>query len=123
MEGKQKSLHFVEYDDLINNPEDTMRKIYDFLGEEYFQHDFSKIENIHRERDAEVYGMPDMHDVRESLGRRGIDPRDYLSEATLAKCKDAEFWRNINEGYDAQDFAPDEEEVKTTDEPASLIGA
>jgi len=123
MEGKQKSLHFVEYDDLINNPEETMKKIYGFLGEEYYQHDFSKIENIHRERDAEVYGMPDMHDVRESLGKRGIDPREILSENTLTKCKDAEFWRNINEGYDAENFTPDVEEVKTTDEPANLIGA
>lgn len=123
MEGKQKSLHFVEYDDLINNPVDTMRKIYEFLSEEYFEHDFSNIENIHRERDAEVYGMPDMHDVRQSLGRRGIDPREYLSEATLAKCKNAEFWRGIDqEGYDAEDFKPDDE-VKTTDEPANLIGA
>jgi hypothetical protein len=63
-----------------------------------------------------------MHEVRETLGRRGIDPREYLSEATLTKCQDAEFWRNVNQGYDAEDFVPDVEQVKVTDEPTNLIG-
>lgn len=97
MEGKQKSLHFIEYDDLMNNPEETMRKIYEFLGLEYFQHDFSKIENKHKENDAEVYGLNDMHDVREALGKTSPDPRDILSEKTLERCKGLEFWRNLED--------------------------
>lgn len=103
MEGKQKSLHFVEYDDLMNNPEDTMRKIYEFLGLEYFEHDFSKIENKHKELDAEVYGLNDMHDVREKLGNTAPDPREVLSEKTLERCQNLEFWRNL------EDFVPSED--------------
>lgn len=102
MEGKQKSLHFIEYDDLMNNPEDTMRKIYEFLGLEYYEHDFSKIENKHKELDAEVYGLSDMHDVRGSLSKTSADPRDILSEKTLERCVGLEFWRNLDE------FAQDE---------------
>jgi sulfotransferase len=123
MEGNLKSLHFIEYSDLMDKPEETMKKIYEFLGEEYFEHDFSKIENIHRERDAEVYGMADMHEVRESLGRRGINPDEILSEATLSKCVNAEFWRTLDDPIPTDEFEPDAEPPKSTDEPSSIIGA
>lgn len=122
MEGRQKSLHFIEYNDLLDKPEETMRAIYDFLGEPYFNHDFSKIENIHRERDAEVYGMADMHEVRSTLGRRGIDPKEILSEATLKRCENAEFWRSLNEEIPQEEFMPDTD-VQVTDEPSNVIGA
>lgn len=97
-EGKEKQVHIIEYDDLINEPESTMRKIYDFLGEEYYAHDFTKIENIHRENDQEVYGVADMHDVRPTLNKISSDPTQVLSENILNKCRGAEFWRT------AQDF-------------------
>ena len=114
MEGWQKSLLFVEYDELINNPEETMKKIYDFLGEEYFQHDFSNIENIHKEKDAEVYGLADMHDVRKELGKVSGDPKEILSEATLARCKGSEFWRTMDETFNPD--APEEMESEISEE-------
>lgn len=112
-EGKEKSIHIIEYDDLINNPEDTMRKIYDFLGQEYYAHDFTKIENIHRERDAEVYGLADMHEVRETLEKTSSKPEDVLSPGILEKCKGAEFWRSVSMvDLDAEE---DDTEIKYLD--------
>lgn len=99
VKGYQNNLHFVEYDDLINDPKATIEKLYDFLGEEYYEHDFSKIENIHKERDAEVYGFTDMHDVRSSIGKVSADPADVLPESILKQCQGTEFWREINEEY------------------------
>lgn len=99
MEGKRKQLHFIEYDDLINNPDETMRKVYEFLGEDYFQHDFSKIENIHKEKDAEVYGLSDMHDVRDKISKVSADPKEILPESIYENCKGTEFWRNLDEEY------------------------
>jgi sulfotransferase len=113
-QGKEKQVHLIEYNDLINNPEETMRKIYDFLGEEYFQHNFESIENIHRENDQLVYGLPDMHDVRSTLGKVSAKPEDVLSEATLEKCKNAEFWRSVNNLYEP--FPETAEETKYLDE-------
>lgn len=113
-EGREKQIHLIEYDDLINQPEETMRKIYDFLGEEYFKHNFESIENIHRENDQMVYGLPDMHDVRSTLSKVSAKPEEVLSEATLAKCVGAEFWRTVT-----RDFDPDvqtNEETKYLDE-------
>lgn len=113
MEGKQKLLHFIEYDDLMNNPEDTMRKIYEFLGLEHFEHDFSKIENLHKERDSEVYGLGDMHDVRETLGKVAPNPVEILSEKTLERCKDSEFWRNLEDFVQSEEST---EEIESSEE-------
>jgi sulfotransferase len=125
MEGKEKYLHFIEYDDLINSPEETMRKIYEFLGEEYFEHDFSKLENVHKENDTSVYGLPDMHDVRSELSKVSINPNEILPESILEKCKDTEFWRKL-EDYVEEDFQPNSNiNSNSTDEKQSgkLIGA
>jgi hypothetical protein len=109
MEGRGKQIHFIEYDDLMNNPNETMRKIYEFLDEEYFEHDFSNIKNIHKEHDAEVYGLADMHEVREILQKVSANPSEILPESTIKKCENAEFWRTMDEVYDdTQDLELDE---------------
>lgn len=119
MEGRQKQLHFVEYDDLVNNPEDTMKSVYEFLDEKYYAHDFSNIVNIHKEKDAEIYGLADMHDVRDTLEKTSIDPSEILSEAVLEQCRDSEFWRDVNTQYDfVNDILDNQEKQKET----NLIG-
>jgi sulfotransferase len=101
MEGKQKNLHFVEYEDLVTNTEATMRKLYEFLGEEYYEaHDYENLENVHKENDAEVYGFSDMHDIRKSVGKSGINPEEFLPESILKACEGSEFWRSIEEDVD-----------------------
>jgi sulfotransferase len=96
MEGRQRQLHFIEYNDLMNNPAETMRRIYEFLDEPYFEHDFDQITNIHRENDAEIYGFADMHQVRGELKKTSADPRDILSPEILKSCEGTEFWRNLS---------------------------
>jgi len=133
MEGRQKQIHFVEYDDLINNPQETMQKLYEFLEEENFEHDFTDIVNQHKEDDGSVYGFTDMHDVRATLEKKSISPEEILSPAILEKCAGSEFWRNLeeyitsdttdtseqaNEVYDATFSSP-----KENDTPTNIIGA
>lgn len=95
--GQQNIIHLIEYDDLINNPKETMEKIYDFLNEKYFDHNFETIENLHRENDQEVYGLADMHEVRSKLDKISADPKDILSEKILGQCKGTEFWREVSD--------------------------
>jgi hypothetical protein len=87
-------LHFIEYKDLINSPEDTMKKIYDFLGEDYFKHTFKNFKNINRENDFEVYGLEDMHEVHKTLKKTSINPKDILSKEILEISKDLNIWRD-----------------------------
>jgi len=38
--------HFVKYDDLVTNPEQEFRKIYQFLDEPYFNHRFNNLDQV-----------------------------------------------------------------------------
>lgn len=128
MEGKQKNLHFVEYEDLVTNTEATMRKLYEFLGEKYYEaHDYENLENVHKENDAEVYGFSDMHDIRKSVGKSGINPEEILPESIIKACEGSEFWRSIGEDINTGDTTY-QESVTEVDNNSStsnekLIGA
>jgi sulfotransferase len=97
IQGQQRQLHFIEYSDLTTRPEETMIKIYEFLEQPYFQHDFSNLVNSHPENDAEIYGLADMHKVRKQLGATSLDPKEVLSELTLSRSAGSEFWRDLEE--------------------------
>jgi len=38
--------HFVKYDDLVAQPEQEFRKIYQFMGEPYFNHKFENLQQV-----------------------------------------------------------------------------
>lgn len=96
-EGHRQHIHFIEYRDLINNPKETMQKVYDFLGEPYYNHDFKNLKNVHQENDAQIYGFTDMHDVRKEVKSIAEAPEDVLSDAVLNSIKGSEFWREIDD--------------------------
>lgn len=100
MEGNEGVIHFVEYNDLISNPQDTIEKIYDFLGEEYYNHSFEGLENNNKENDIHTYGLSDMHEVRDTIQKTSNNPEDILSDDILSRCENTEFWRMLNDEED-----------------------
>ena len=92
-QGFGDRIHFVEYQDLVNKPEETLKKLYEFLGEEYYEHTFDNIENVNRENDIQTYGLDDMHEVRSELKATSPDPTSVLSDYVLDKCKGMDIWR------------------------------
>lgn len=96
--NNKKYFHFVEYDDLIDNPKEEIDKIYDFLGMEKFDHDYHNIENTVKEDDT-VYGLIGQHDVRSSVSRRKINKDNVLSKYIIDKYSGQEFWRNNEETH------------------------
>lgn len=76
-------MHFVDYNDLVNNPQETMEKIYEFLGEELYEHRFDSLHNIHREDDLTTYGLNDMHEVRTEIGKTSPSPASVLPKEIL----------------------------------------
>lgn len=92
-EGFRDRLHFVEYKDLVNRPRETMNAIYDFLGEEHFEHDFDNVKNVHRERDLQTYGVADMHEVRPKVKSTAPSPEQILPAEVLNGCAGMDFWR------------------------------
>lgn len=91
-QGFADRLHFVDYQQLVAKPQQTMDAIYAFLGEPSFAHDFDHIENKHREDDIGIYGLNDMHEVRQTLKASSIDPKKVLSPYVLGRCGGMKLW-------------------------------
>lgn len=90
--------HFIEYEDLINNTELEINKVYDFLEIPKYHHDYNNIENNIKE-DDKIYGLSGMHDVRPTISKRKINKEHVLSEYVLNKYSNLEFWRNRETSY------------------------
>ena len=90
-------MHFVDYNDLVDRPEKTMEDIYDFLGEEYYEHTFDGLSNTHREDDISTYGLSDMHEVRSKVKKTAPPPASVLPQEILnlyeVNKMQLEFWR------------------------------
>jgi len=75
---------FISYNDLVNNAENTIKKIYDFCNWEYFNHDFKNIVMKNPENDN-TYSLKNFHNVRPVLKQLKYDieiPKDVEE-----KCK------------------------------------
>lgn len=95
-EGYRDNIYFVEYRDLVDNPKETMQKLYEFIGEEWYEHDFNNLKNQHQENDGDIYGFTDMHEVRAKVKSTSAKPEDILPVEVLESVKNSEFWRNLD---------------------------
>lgn len=93
--GYLDRLHFIEYDNLVSKPQETMDAIYAFLEEEPYAHNFEEIANPAREKDGEVFAVPTLHEISPSLKRSTTDPKLILPEKFYKECQGKEFWRNL----------------------------
>lgn len=66
VQGFLKDIHIIRYEDLIENPKDTMIKLYDYLELPYYEHDFNNIVKT-VEENSKLYGPYGNHDVRKSI--------------------------------------------------------
>ena len=56
----------VEYNDIVDQPDETMRRIYDFLEVDYYKHDFNNVEQITQEDDT-IFGVFGDHTIRNEV--------------------------------------------------------
>jgi len=85
-------IHVVKYEDLLNTPQETMDKIYDFLEIESFQHNFKNIRKI-EDYDEAAAGLPkDLHKIRRVLGKGDVRVEDYLTPRSIEKYKDLRYF-------------------------------
>lgn len=79
--------HLVEFDSLITNTQDTLDKVYDYLGIERFTHDLNNIKALEEEGD---YGLTGLHTLKSKLDSKNSrkDTEDAFKEFA-----DWDFWR------------------------------
>lgn len=84
---------FVEYDDLLANPQRELDRIHEFLELEPFTYDLSNIDGRSVEEDDEnLHGYDGMHNIKPQLARQhSEDPVEVLGSHYSSYCQ-PEFW-------------------------------
>lgn len=83
-------MHFVPYERFTRNPERVMRDIYNFLGEEYYTHDFNNVEQVIWEDDR-AHGMK-LHDIRSKIEPQEPKWPKILGDEVARKYAGLELW-------------------------------
>ena len=104
--GHGDKFHYVDYNDLVTDPQTELNKIYTFLGEELFEHSFDNLSNQHREDDLTTYGLGDMHEVHSKLEKTSSDPSEVLPASVIKLYNDnketLEFWKQPIQTFSTQ---------------------
>lgn len=86
---EKNMLMLIEYNQLCKTPEQIIKAIYSFIGEDYYQHDFNNVEGSWDEYDAEI-GIK-LHQVNRKVE---FTPRQFiLPPDILQKYSNMEVWR------------------------------
>lgn len=89
---------FVEYEDLLADPLGQLARIYGFLGTPLSDHDLEAIDaTAVQERDAEVWGVPGLHDVAPRLERQSTATAAEVLGDHIPEFRRPAFWRGAIE--------------------------
>lgn len=72
-------IHIVRYDDLINNTEETMNNLWEYLEIDAPVHDFNNVQNYLSNPD-ENWGIEGLHEIRPTIEKISKDPREVLGD-------------------------------------------
>lgn len=88
--AEKNQICFVEYDTLAKHPLATLRQIYNFLGEPWFEHDFNNVEDSYDEFDeqAKISGLHTVRKRVEFINRETVIPNDLWE-----KYNPLSFWK------------------------------
>ena len=95
-EAHPECFHFVEYNDLVENPKNVIDDLYEFLDIPYYYHHFTSIQKFKAngiQYDDNIYEC-DLHDVRKDIKKPEYKVSDILPENVIRKYGNMEFWRN-----------------------------
>jgi hypothetical protein len=95
LKSKFKNYIFIDYDDLLNNPKETLDKIYNFYGIEKYNHDYNNIKqfkvNDVTYNDKTIRAK--IHTLREGKLERNIYGVK-VPQRVVDKYRNLEFWKN-----------------------------
>lgn len=80
---------FVTYDELVDDTQASLDRIYKHCGWQPFTHNLDNIVDRYKENDA-IYGLTGLHDVRSKISRRTVDVD--LSEELIKECNRLDDW-------------------------------
>jgi sulfotransferase len=81
LEGIDKKILFIKFENLTSNPEEQMKRVYEYLNLPYFQHDFNDIKQITQEDDS-IYGIFGDHNIRHEIKPVPKTSKEILGKQT-----------------------------------------
>ena len=91
----RKMFHFVEYEDIINNPKAEVDKIYDYLEIPKYNHSYENISDDTGISENSITGIKNLHTIRPDIHKTSRNAHTVLLPETISKYSKLEFWRNI----------------------------
>ena len=82
--GHKDKLHFIGFQNFTNDPQSTVKEIYDFLGEQYYDHNFDHVEQVTVEND-EIHGYTNLHKIEPRIQPKLSDAEKILGKELVAK--------------------------------------
>ena len=80
LENYKDNLHFVDYTNLVNDPQNTINGIYDFLEIDRYEHSFDNISNTCGEAKDSAWGLRDLHTIRNKLEKTSDSAEEVLGD-------------------------------------------
>jgi hypothetical protein len=80
---------FVAYDDLVNNTQQVMSDVFNFMGVEPIELETERVENVFQYHDSVELGVEGFHYVRPEIKKESPKPEDLFSDYILDKYKNA----------------------------------
>jgi hypothetical protein len=83
---------FIEYDNLVSNPQLELNRIAEFVGIDSFIYDFDNIKDS--EEVDYIWDIKDLHKVRKKLSKRNYSARNILGQSLWNFYQGGEFWND-----------------------------
>jgi len=87
-------IHYVEYEDLVEKPEEVLRGVEKFLGLKPHTYDTNRIDASNlQEKDEEVWGIQGLHDVKPVLAKQHSESSEEVLGNKYRDFVQPRFWR------------------------------
>jgi sulfotransferase len=90
-QGIHNNILFIRYEDLMENPENEIRRFYEFVGLPYYEHQFVNITQHTHENDA-IHGIYGDHKIRPKFEKLPNDYEDILGFEICQSIKNSYPW-------------------------------
>lgn len=80
LQHNSQNIHLIDYNNLTQNPQIELDKIYEFLEIESYNHNFSNILNTCAEDKDYAWGIENLHQIRPKLQRTSPPPEEVIGE-------------------------------------------
>jgi|APGre2960657373_1045057.scaffolds.fasta_scaffold13880_4 sulfotransferase len=80
LENHRENILVISYDDIVNDVENQLVRIYGFLEIPEYTHTFDNISNTCNEAKDTAWGFEGLHDIRSSISKTSNDPKTVLGK-------------------------------------------